>query len=74
MEELPGVWIMGNSGTSQPGFVNVIVLSAAPLNSREQYSFLRPRDYFIPSLYLYTINFSIFVPSLQSLCVYYELL
>lgn len=61
MEE---VWVMGNSGTSQPGFVDVIVLSAAPLNSREQYSFLRAHDYFIPSLYLYTLNFSVFVPSL----------
>lgn len=66
---------MGNSGTSQPGFVDVvIVLSAAPLNSREQYSFLRSHDYFIQSLYLYTIIFSVFVPTLQSLCVYYEFL
>lgn len=65
MEEFPEVWIMGNSGTSQPGFVDdFIVLSSAPLNTREQCSFLRSHDYFIPSLYLYTINFSVFVPSL----------
>lgn len=71
MEELAEVWIMGNSGTSQPGLVDaVIALNAAPLNSRKQYSFLRSQEYFMPSLYLYTINFSVFVLSLQSLSVY----
>lgn len=75
MEELPEVWIMGNSGTIHPGFLDVVfVPGAAPLNSREQYSFLRSHDYFILSLYLYIINSSVFVPTLQSLCVYYEFL